>query len=150
MLVFCSGSLRTSAISGWPGTALKKRLTSTGAQRRANSRCCSGVSFWSRKKMTPCSAKARWTSLHWLLLSAVTSTPSTSAPQPPVSLRTSIASWLMGCSRRHREIAVARQVMLLVAEHQVDHGQPLEIVTDRELVGDTHAAMHLYRTLAAE
>src|SRR5258708_7847460 len=150
MLVFCSGSLRTSAISGWPGTALKKRLTSIGAQRRAKARCCSGVSFWSRKKMTPCSAKARCTSLHWLLLSALTSTPRTSAPHPPVSLRTSIASWVMVSSCRHGEVRVASEVMLLVAEHQVNHGQPLEIVADRKLVGDAHAAMHLHRALAAE
>src|SRR5882757_2704232 len=53
-------------------------------------------------------------------------------------------------SRRHGEIAVAGQVVLLVAEHQVDHGQPLEVVADRELVGDAHAAMHLHGALAAE
>ena len=51
---------------------------------------------------------------------------------------------------RHGEVAVARQVVLLVAEHEVDHGQPLEIVADRELVGDAHAAVHLHRALAAE
>src|SRR5215471_18793358 len=116
MLVFCSGSLRTSAISGWPGTALKKRLTSTGAQRRANSRCWSGVSFWSRKKMTPCSTKAAWTSSHWRLLIDLRSTPNTSAPQPPVSLRTCTVSYAM-------TLPPAWRLPSLHAEEQQHHRQ---------------------------
>jgi hypothetical protein len=53
------GSLRTSAIIGWPSTCAKKRLTLIGPKRSAKATCCSGVRRWSRKKITPWSRKAR-------------------------------------------------------------------------------------------
>ena len=44
----------------------------------------------------------------------------------------------------------AAEVMHRIAEGHVDHGQALEIVADRELVGHAHAAMQLDRLLAHE
>src|SRR5882757_2641121 len=78
--------------------------------------CCSGVSFWSRKKMTPCSVKAACTSSHWRLLIALTSTPKTSAPQPPVSLRTCTVSYAM-------TLPPGWGLPSLHAEEQQDHRQ---------------------------
>ena len=43
------------------------------------------------------------------------------------------------------ERRVALQVVVDVAEHGVDHRQPLEVVSDVHLVGHAHAAVELHR-----
>src|SRR6187399_215856 len=42
------------------------------------------------------------------------------------------------------------QMMVDVAEHRVDHRQPLEVVADAEFFGHAHAAVQLNRLLADE
>src|SRR5471030_669193 len=44
----------------------------------------------------------------------------------------------------------AFQVVVNVAQGQVDHRQALEVVGGRQLVGDAHAAVQLHRLLADE
>jgi hypothetical protein len=44
-------------------------------------------------------------------------------------------------------IAEARQVKVGIAEAQIDHRQPLEVVADDEIIDHAHGAVHLHRLL---
>src|ERR1700730_766315 len=49
-------------------------------------------------------------------------------------------------SRQH--VAEASKVIIDVAQTQIDHGQPFEIMAHDEIVDHTHGAVHLHRLLS--
>jgi hypothetical protein len=81
---------------------VKKRLTLIGPKRAAKAMCCSGVSFWSRKKITPYCAKLRRISSKAPgAIGAARSMPRISAPRPPESGCTSIELLRMAFAPLH-------------------------------------------------